>query len=230
VVVASSPVGVGDVCRLTVEKWTDQPAEGRLLLVLDVDTDAGLASVMLAHTDFEIRTSLDVILTGDELGIPFDLALQTDIVGPVGVASLTGTKVGHVGDELLDALRDAVDTGQIPDSLVGRTGVPLRGEDDARWQWKIQEGVLLDRILAAFAPVTSEALTPVQVLAKALSTVGCGGAERDPLVSVTQCLVDLTARRETLPTPVLTLLAQPRVRAALGNDVMRAIGPSLRVA
>ena len=220
----------GDVCRLTVPADGDAPSDGRLVLVLDVDADAGVASVMLTHADHDIRTSLDVLIAGEELGLPFDLAMQTDLVGPIGSQSLAGSAIGHVGEQLLDALRDAVDLGEMPDDLLDRVGMPLRGERDARWAWKAAEGEALDRMLAAHAPVLVQTVSPIQMLADAFRAIGSCGDRQDDMGTVTDCLLAFMARREAPPAPVLSLLAQLPIAAALGNDMMRAIGPLLRVA
>lgn len=220
----------GDLCRLAVDASGDVPADARLLLVLDVDTDAGIASVMMAHTDYEIRTNLDVLVRRDETGLAFDLAVATDLVGPVALGSLGTAPVGAVPGDLLDQLRDAVDFGELPYELRDRVGMPLRGELDARWAWKIAEGEALDRLLTAHAPALVEAVSPVQQLADAFRALGRCSDREDDLGVITDCSLAFIARRETPPADILYLFAQPGMAAALGNDRMRAFMPMLRVA
>ena len=115
---------------------------------------------MLAHTDYEIRTSLDALVAGEELGLPFDLAMETDLVGPVSLQRLAGTAIGRIPSGLLEDLRDAADLGEMPDELASRAGVVLRGPDDSRWAWKVAEGNALNRILAAHARAVVERVSP----------------------------------------------------------------------
>lgn len=220
----------GDLRRLVVDASGGAPADARLLLVLDVDPDAGVASVMLTHTDDEIRTSLDVLVAGDELGLAFGLAMETDLVGPVALRSLEGSLVATVPGDLLGLLRDAVDCGEVPDELLDRVGMPLRGSGDARWTWKVSEGEALDRLLDAHAPAAADTVSPVRMLADALRAIGTWREREDDDDVVTDCMIAFMTRRETPPARILVLLAQPPIAAALGPDMMRAVGPLLRVA
>ena len=70
----------------------------------------------------------------------------------------------------------------------------------------------------------------MRVLADALRAIGtCGDREDDDGV-VMDCMLAFMARRETPPAPVLARPAQPPIATALGPDMMRAVGPLLRVA
>ncbi len=220
----------GDVCRVSVPAEGSAGAQGRLVLVLDVDVAADLASVMLTHTDLEIRTSHDVLVAGSETGLPFDLAMETDLVGPVALGSIVGAAVGRVAADLLDLLRDAVDLGDMPEALAGRCGMPLRGEDDARWAWKVAEGETLDRVLATHAPAIVVAVGPVQQLAAALRSLGVARDFADDVRDATEALLTYARSSECLPAHVLPMIAAPQVARALGRDVLRAIGPQLCVA
>lgn len=95
----------------------------------DPETGGGVL-VALTHPYLEYATEDDRLLEPATSGLPYQLLVQTDLVGVVEPDQITWRPLSRIGDRLTD----------IP------AGPALRGPFDARWQFKLREGSDLRRL------------------------------------------------------------------------------------
>jgi hypothetical protein len=109
----------------------------RILLLLAIDHERGLARAAIASTEPEVATDASLVFSADELGTPFDVVIETDLVMPVWLRQL-GPYLGRVPISI-DSVQRAADTGIFAVELEARRGMPLHGPHDTRVATRDQE-------------------------------------------------------------------------------------------
>ncbi|MDE2822129.1 MAG: hypothetical protein OXK79_01315, partial [Chloroflexota bacterium] len=117
-----------------------------LVLRLDKHKRSRFAEVMLVHPHVELAANSDLIVSSEHSTLPYRIVAQADARGIVWTGQL-GALVGQLDEEALEALGD-VAVGEPFEREGLRTGPPLRGRFDPRWDFKAQEGDVI-RALAA---------------------------------------------------------------------------------
>lgn len=198
----------------------------RLALILDANPRTFSFSIALATNRVDDRTSSDLLVEARESHLPYDLAIETDVIG-VCLESQVGPMLGEVPPQVLTAARSAL-TGEIAAEVRWRRGIPLHGVDDERWAWKEAE-VDAMRLLAAHA---SELLLAPAVMDPALfDTSAAPNAAR--VVALLDAADRIVSGHASLPPWVLDALAltdevtRERLRTAIGPDAWIAIERAL---
>lgn len=131
--VADGPMRVGDIRKLA-SMAGDQT---RLVAVLSVDWLSGQATVALASNEYLLASDQDLILRPQETGLAYPLMVELDVAGPVSLETL-GERVARLPFAAPALLRAAM-----YDEFEGlrgyRRGLPIQGEADPRWAWKLEE-------------------------------------------------------------------------------------------
>ena len=135
----------GDIRQ--VEPCFDDPHDAvRLALVLTVDVDEDSVEMVLVHPYVELATETDLVFTPDETGAPYPVVIQTEIRSAVWTFQMH-KRVGSLSEEDLEEFgRVAVDDDSF--TVSPRTGPPLAGPVDYRWNFKRQEGEILNYLAA----------------------------------------------------------------------------------
>lgn len=134
----------GDV-RVLEPMDTEAPA--RLVLVVDVPpNDSSTAIVLLLSNVVENATDLDVLLTRETTDLPFDLIAESDVVGTAWHWQLE-RRFTRLPAALVDGIEALPSLGDVQ-ALSLLRGMPLSGEADARWRWKEDEVLELQRLTA----------------------------------------------------------------------------------
>jgi hypothetical protein len=119
------------------------PAEPRLVCVLGVDQDEGMAEVALVSNETELATDRDLEVPTGASGLPFDLLVQADRVARVWLIRLGGA-AGRLADDMIeDLLRAAAGEG----SVSVESALPVQGPADPRSVFKEQEQAALDALV-----------------------------------------------------------------------------------
>ena len=126
-------IEVGGVYR-AVAPGHDEAAAA-LVLVTGVDEATQSVEVTLLSPDLEFGSSLDLVLTGDEIGRGYDLLVESDVFGYVWASQLDRW-IGRVDAGLLAAL-GGLRAGGVVGRAVG--GPAVVGRSDPRWEFKQQE-------------------------------------------------------------------------------------------
>lgn len=125
----------------------------RFVLILAVQEKPGFVSALLLTNETELASDVDVVLSTVDTGLPFSLLAETDLSAPFWTAQLSPV-TAVVSAELTLAITRAVQS-----DFAGleefRRGLPLRGKEDARWQWKEHE-------LAEVQALASSCLSAIQ--------------------------------------------------------------------
>ncbi len=118
----------------------------RLALVLDCDDDS--AEIVLVHPYVELATEADLVFTPDETGVPYSIVVQTRVRSAVWTVQMRGReRVGSLTEEALSEF-GRVAVADDPFAVSLRTGTPLAGPADPRWEFKQQEVETLNRLAA----------------------------------------------------------------------------------
>ena len=135
----------GDIRQ--VEPCFDDPHDAvRLALVLTVDPDGESVEIVLVHPYVELATETDLVFTPDETRAPYPIVVQTRVRSAVWTLQM-GKRVGSLSEEDLEEFsRVAVDDN--PFTVSPRTGLPLAGPADYRWNFKLQEIETLNHLAA----------------------------------------------------------------------------------
>lgn len=144
--VTSAEVRVGDLRHV-------RPTHGgpsRLALVVS-RTFPGAAEVTLVHPYAEIATDCDLVIPRGLLDVPYDLVIQSDLIGHVWRSDL-GVNISHVPASVVEWYFTRVPPADMPPAHVGHA---LAGSLDARWAFKVHEG---DEIEALSANCTAALL------------------------------------------------------------------------
>ena len=118
----------------------------RLALVLHVDSSQHSAEIMLALPYTEMATEADLVFSPDETGAPYKIVVQTRVHSAVWVSQV-GELVGRLTGEDVQECVD-VSFAADPYAVSSRTGPPLAGPADSRWEFKKQEITALNRLAA----------------------------------------------------------------------------------
>jgi hypothetical protein len=134
----------------------DRDTHSALVLVTEFDDATQSLAVTLLSPDVELGSSMDLILTGEEIGRPYDLIAEADVFGYLWVVQLD-RRLGRVDGQVIEALAalredDAVDRPV--------AGPPVVDRSDPRWKFKLQE---LKRLQGLTADCTRELIDGVQV-------------------------------------------------------------------
>lgn len=131
----------GDICLLfsaVDESDGEAPvARARFVVIRMVDRDEGYASVALLSDEIDMAGGTDVVLPPERTGVPYDLMVETDVVGPVRFEQLS-QPVGLVNQATIDGIVETELSG-VPAVPHARRGLPLRGPEDPRWDFKLSE-------------------------------------------------------------------------------------------
>jgi hypothetical protein len=134
----------------------DRDTHSALVLVTEFDDATQSLAVTLLSPDVEFGSSMDLILTAEETGRPYDLIAEADVFGYLWVVQLD-RRLGRVDGQVIEALAalredDAVDRPV--------AGPPVVDRSDPRWKFKLQE---LKRLQGLTADCTRELIDGVQV-------------------------------------------------------------------
>jgi hypothetical protein len=125
-----APVEAGQIRRL--ESMDVGVADPLLVLVTETDELHACATVMVVSPEVEMGTDADLALPRDLSGLPYDLIVLPDVVGPAWFVQL-GPMVGAA---------NVITTDPSP------AGIALRDMEDSRWGWKESQ---LDALVALTA-------------------------------------------------------------------------------
>ena len=118
----------------------------RLALVLTVDHDEDSVEMVLVHPYVELATETDLIFAPDETGAPYPVVVQTGIRSAVWTFQMH-KRLGSLSEEDLEEFgRVAIDDDSF--TVSPRTGPPLAGPVDYRWNFKRQEVEILNYLAA----------------------------------------------------------------------------------
>jgi hypothetical protein len=134
----------------------DRDTHAALVLVTDFDDTTQSLAVTLLSPDVEFGSSSDLVLSGEEIGRPYDLIVESDVFGYVWVVQLD-RRIGRVDAQVLQALSALRDDDAV-DRPVG--GPPVVDRSDPRWTFKLQE---LKRLQSLTADCTRELIDGVRV-------------------------------------------------------------------
>jgi hypothetical protein len=109
----------------------------RVVAVVTRDESNKTVVVQLATNETENATDFDLIVNMGEAGVPFALAIQSELYGPLFSDQLDGV-IGMLGDRELHAVANALLTdGESLEGLL--TGAPLGAAEDPRRAFKEHE-------------------------------------------------------------------------------------------
>lgn len=142
----------GDIRQ--VESSPDRDAVVRLALVLAVNSDKGSVEIVLVHPYAELATEADLVFSPDETGMTYQVVAQTRVRSVVWINQMRERRVGRLSEKALKEFGQ-VTVAADPFAVSPRTGPPLAGPADYRWDFKLQEIETLnhlaaDRISAVF--------------------------------------------------------------------------------
>lgn len=142
----------GDIRQ--VESSPDRDAVVRLALVLAVDSDKGSVEIVLIHPYAELATEADLVFSPDETGTTYPVVAQTRVRSVVWINQMRKRRVGRLSEKALKEFGQ-VTVAADPFAVSPRTGPPLAGPVDYRWDFKLQEietlnHLVADRISAVF--------------------------------------------------------------------------------
>ena len=143
-----SRVARGDIRK--VESSPDRDAVVRLALALAVDSDKGSVEIVLVHPYAELATEADLVFSPDETGTTYPVVAQTRVRSVVWINQINQTREQLVGRLSEKALKEfgQVTVAADPFAVSSRTGPPLAGPADYRWNFKLKEIETLNRIAA----------------------------------------------------------------------------------
>lgn len=147
---ATVDTGVGPPKPGELRMTSATTAPQRLVLILHVDLDVGVALVALTHNEPEFATDGDLSLPPLLSGVPFSLCVEADVVGTIPVDHLRSV-ITSVPTGVLEAVRDLGD-GHCPRELQGFRGLPIFPHEDHRRRFKEQEAEVLERLATAVSP------------------------------------------------------------------------------
>jgi hypothetical protein len=123
----------GDVCIVAA----DEASSARLGLVLSIEREHEVLRIALLSPDVELGAAYDVTLRSDASGLPYDLLVQCDLVGPVWMWQVRGCHA--ISDRLLaPKLIESCVAGD-PSAGLYPTGRPLVNSQEERALFKRAE-------------------------------------------------------------------------------------------
>jgi len=180
--------------------------EVRIAVVLAVDYITSAAQITLVHPYIELATEHDVVFPVSDTNLPYDVAIETDIIGTVWCEQL-GKLAGIIRPQFLDhAYELAVDGDESISTSIYR-GHPLIGPLDARWGFKVDEGMELNAISADCTNAFINDLVKLII----------GSAD------VLAAVLEVGPDQERMFYALLEILSQRNLRATIGIEVWVAI-------
>lgn len=140
-----SRVARGDIRQ--VESSPDRDAVVRLALVLAVDSDKGSVEIVLVHPYAELATEADLVFSPDETETTYPVVVQTRVRSVVWINQMRERLVGRLSEKALKEFGQ-VTVAADPFAVSSRTGPPLAGPADYRWNFKLQEIEILNHLAA----------------------------------------------------------------------------------
>lgn len=210
-------------------------SQPRLTLVFEVQLEGDpWVNAFLVAEGPDVVTASDIRLETSETGLPFVVAVETDVVGPLFVAQL-GPVLGRVGSGVLRDLQRELEGERSP-RFEGRRGLPVFSNEDPRWVWKDRELATMQALtypcmkvdleLAMTAPEPTVLVDPV--------TTGAVAEAKDPTERLGRLLRLLNAGGAHGATGIEVVLADTSQGrsliegvAELGIDALRAAEPAL---
>lgn len=121
----------------------------RLALVLDEDHERSSVEIMLVHPYVELATETDLVFAPDETGAPYPVVVETRVRSAVWTYQVerSSKRVGGLPAEVLEEI-GKVAAADDPFVVSPRTGPPLAGPADSRWNFKKQEIKVLNQLAA----------------------------------------------------------------------------------
>jgi hypothetical protein len=171
----------------------------RLVVVISVDPDRGFADVALCSNEIDLASTADVVMARGDSGLPFDVAIETDVVDRLWLHQLRGV-VTRLDPEMTGIVRRAVDTG--PDAIPLELKGPAIGtRAEGLLLFKSQEHRAL-RVLGGVAGLPSHEISePAVLIDPALFTARAEEAEEDSVLRMLG-LAEVLARTPTAAVPV----------------------------
>lgn len=143
---ASAP-RAGEVRALFDSTCLDDPdGPMRLVLIRYLDEAEGYASVALISDDSRMAGGTDVVLPSVRTGLPYEIMIETDVVGPVWFRQLSAP-LGAVDGQTLIGIIETEHTG-VPAVAGAARGLPVAGTGDKRWGFKLAEAEELGTLSA----------------------------------------------------------------------------------
>lgn len=139
-------IEIGGIYR-AVAMDRDTPAA--LVLLTDFDDTTQSVTVTLLSPDVEFGSSVDLVLSGEEIGRSYDLLAESDIFGYMWVVQLD-RRIGRVDAQVLEALSALREDDAVDRPVAGH---PVVDRSDPRWKFKLQE---LKRLQSLTADCTCE--------------------------------------------------------------------------
>ncbi|MGV0813733.1 hypothetical protein ABQF34_17365 [Mycolicibacterium boenickei] len=139
-------IEIGGIYR-AVAMDRDTPAA--LVLLTDFDDTTQSVTVTLLSPDVEFGSSVDLVLSREEIGRSYDLLAESDIFGYMWVVQLD-RRIGRVDAQVLEALSALREDDAVDRPVAGH---PVVDRSDPRWKFKLQE---LKRLQSLTADCTRE--------------------------------------------------------------------------
>lgn len=214
------PPRAGDL-RLAV------PAEGRggeqrLVCILDVDRAAATVRAALTSNEVELATGADVLATTAATGLPFDLVVESDVIGTLCWTQVA-RPVGRLDRSTMESVCTALSSGQLTGDLQV-PAVTVLSSDDARYAIKAEERERM-RWLSAIDRPRSVPLVVDPILLR--RPVGDGGESFQARLAAVAAEVATTADTLIPAAAVARLVDAWRRGAAVPVDVWRGLQPCL---
>jgi predicted NBD/HSP70 family sugar kinase len=146
-------------------------SSARLVLVIEVDAEADFVLAMLTTNEIEMADDMDLVPPERQLGLPFPLSFETNLVGPLWISQLE-PKIGTVEDETFQGILE-FRQGSLVQELLPYQGLPLHDLDDPRWRFKVAE-------LAAMQALSASCMTSLIGSEKPEGSVGPTTAMDEP--------------------------------------------------
>ena len=132
----------GDIRR--VGQFSHPNGALRLALVLTVDGDS--VEIVLVHPYVELTTETDLVFMPNETRTAYPVVVQTSVRSAVWTIQMR-ERVGSLSEEDLEEF-GRVAVADDPFTVSPRTGTPLAGPADSRWNFKQQEVKVLNQLAA----------------------------------------------------------------------------------
>ena len=190
----------GDIC--VVGPYDDRSAVGQLYLVTDVHD--GWCNGMMANADVELATEFDALLSPEDAGLGYQVAIHTLYFGPIWTVQIR-SRIGAIEMPVLEALEKSA-LGQESFEVSLRSGQPLQPEGiDPRFSGFKSLSHEFDRLTEHYRhrrddlppPILDPAICQENVLRKILVESGWN-EKSDPATCSSEFRDELTSSYSTL--------------------------------
>jgi hypothetical protein len=185
----------------------------RLVLVTATDPHLGVAEVALTSNEVEFATDVDITIAAGNSHLPFDLMVETDVVGRLWFNQLARL-VASLDPEMTEtACRAVLDgPGAVP---VGLRGLPISGPNDRRLEFKREEGAALDALALDCSDAEARGrLEPTLMLDPVLFLP----REDEPEQIILERLLEIAEQLTESPAAGVPVQALERQLAGMGFD------------